>query len=75
MKSTSTSYGTVAVSIHWITAILIIALLVSGFRAASLNASALKVNTLTIHVSMGIAVLLLTLLRIAWWFFVDQKPA
>ncbi|MES0809465.1 cytochrome b/b6 domain-containing protein [Roseibium sp. SCPC15] len=75
MKSTSTTYGTVAVSIHWLSAILIIALLISGFRAATLDAETLKVSVLAIHAPMGIAVLLLTLFRILWWGLVDRKPA
>ncbi|MBG6147788.1 cytochrome b561 [Labrenzia sp. EL_142] len=74
MKSSPTSYGSVAVSIHWITAILIVALLASGFRAASLDATSAKAGILAAHASMGITVLLLTLLRIAWWVFVDKKP-
>lgn len=74
MKSTVTRYGTVAVTIHWISAILILALLGSGFRAGSLADSAAKASVLSVHVPLGIIILLLTLARVAWWVFADRKP-
>lgn len=74
MKSTSTRYGTVAVTIHWISALVILALMGSGFRAGSLVDSAAKASVLSVHVPLGITVLLLTLARVAWWVFVDRKP-
>ncbi|MBT6314229.1 MAG: cytochrome B, partial [Alphaproteobacteria bacterium] len=42
MKSTSTRYGTVAVTIHWASALLILALLVSGMRAGDMAVEASK---------------------------------
>ncbi|EBA14448.1 Nickel-dependent hydrogenase b-type cytochrome subunit [Roseobacter sp. SK209-2-6] len=55
-------------------AILIFALLGSGFRAASLDESAAKEAILMIHAPLGGAIVLLTLLRLFWWWRVDQKP-
>lgn len=75
MKSTSTKYGTVAVTIHWLSAILILALVGSGFRASSLVDSAAKASILSVHVPLGIIILLLTLVRVAWWLFADHKPS
>ena len=74
MKSTRTKYGSVAVSIHWLSAILILAMLGSGFRAGSLTESAAKEAVLMFHVPVGIAVLLLTLFRLVWWWRADRKP-
>ncbi|WP_415400976.1 cytochrome b [Tateyamaria sp. SN3-11] len=74
MKSTATRYGTVAVTIHWLSAIFILALIGSGFRAGSLVDSAAKASILTLHVPLGIIILLLTLIRLAWWVFADKKP-
>lgn len=74
-KSTADHYGMVAVAIHWITAAAIIALIVSGFRAANLTDPAVKVGLLRVHAGMGIAILVLTLARIAWWLFADDKPS
>ena len=75
MKSTSKHYGSVAVTIHWLSAILILAMLGSGFVATSQTESAAKLTILAFHVPAGVLVLLLTLLRIVWWWRVDQKPA
>lgn len=74
MKSTQTKYGPVAVTIHWLSAIFILAMLGSGFRAASLTDSAAKEAVLMFHVPLGVVILLLTLLRLFWWWRVDQKP-
>ena len=74
MKSTQTRYGTVAVSIHWISALLILALLGSGFRAASLTDDAAKEAILSVHVPLGIVILLLTVARLLWWWLADTKP-
>lgn len=74
MKSTQTQYGSVAVTIHWLSAISIIAMLGSGFQAASQTDSAAKEAILMFHVPLGGVILLLTLLRLIWWWRVDQKP-
>ncbi len=75
LKSTETQYGTVAVSIHWISALLIVATLGSGFRAAYTTDLAVKAQLLSAHVPLAITVVLLTLARLAWWFFADRKPS
>ena len=74
VKSTSTNYGTVAVTIHWRSALFILALLGSGFRAANTLDPEVKAQILSLHVPLGLAILLLTLARIAWWWFADRKP-
>ena len=74
MKSTQTKYGSVAVTIHWLSAIFILAMLGSGFRAASMTDNAAKEAVLMFHVPLGVVILLLTLLRLFWWWRVDQKP-
>jgi cytochrome b561 len=66
MKSTSNAYGTVAVTIHWVSALLIFALLGSGFRASSIVDSADKASVLSVHVPLGIAILILTVARVGW---------
>lgn len=73
-KSTSQSYGSVAIAIHWLSAILIVILLASGFRAANISDAAAKADTLMVHVPAGISLLVLTLARMAWWLFADSKP-
>ncbi len=75
LKSRTDRYGAVAVSIHWLSAILILVLLGSGFRAANTADAVAKAELLRVHVPVAIAVLALTVLRIVWWFAFDRKPA
>lgn len=73
-KSTSNRYGTVAVTIHWFSALLILVLIGSGFRASGMEDAAAKAAILQVHLPVGVAILFLTLLRIGWWFWADKKP-
>ncbi|MFE3839481.1 cytochrome b [Pseudogemmobacter sonorensis] len=72
MKSTSDRYGAVAVTLHWLSAFGILALLATGFRAADAPDPA---ALLRLHVPLGIAVLALTVFRVVWWLALDRKPA
>ena len=74
-KSTDKHYGSVAVTIHWLSALLIIVLLGLGFRAGQTLDLEAKSNLLRIHASLGIVILLLTLARVVWWWRYDTKPA
>ena len=74
LKSTRERYGAVVVSLHWLSALLILLLIMSGFRAASATDAAAKAAILRFHVPLAIAVLALTVLRIGWWWSVDRKP-
>ena len=73
-KSSADHYGTVAMAIHWATAIAIVALLVVGFVAADTADEATKIQLLRVHTVAGVSVLALTLFRIGWWLFVDRLP-
>ncbi|MEP9368597.1 cytochrome b/b6 domain-containing protein [Xanthobacter sp. VNH20] len=73
-KSMTDRYGSIAVTIHWLSAILTAVALLSGFRAAHAIDEATKAELLRTHIPAAIIVLLLTLLRMVWWFVVDQKP-
>ena len=74
LKSTSRHYGFVAVSIHWISALIIVLLIGSGLRADDAADAAARIIPLRIHIALGITVLVLTLARIAWWLLADNKP-
>lgn len=74
LKSTQDRYGAVAITIHWLAAALIVALLVTGFRVSGAADPAAKAAFLRFHAAMGVAILALTLGRIAWWWFADRKP-
>ncbi len=73
-KSSNDQYGSVAITIHWLSALLIVALLVSGFRAGGMEDAVAKAEFLRVHIALGITVLVLTVLRILWWLFADKKP-
>lgn len=74
MKSTSDRYGRVAVTIHWLSALLIAGLIASGFRADGAEDLISKAGFLRVHIPLGVTMLLLTLCRIGWWAFADKKP-
>lgn len=74
LKSSETHYGAVAVTLHWLSALLILALIVLGIRADGMVDSAAKAEVLSLHVPLGLAVLVLTLLRLMWWILADDKP-
>lgn len=73
-KSRPDRYGGVAVSLHWLSAAAILALLVTGFRAAGSGDPAAEAALLRLHVPLGITVLVLTVLRLAWRLFLDRRP-
>ncbi len=74
-KSTSTRYGSVAITIHWLTALMIVGLFATGLLAAAQVDPAAKLALLRAHIPLGAGVLLLTLLRIVWWLAIDSHPA
>jgi cytochrome b561 len=74
IKSSPHRYGTVAIAIHWASAGLIAALLVTGFAAANSAAAETKAALLSFHLPLGVIVLALTLFRLLWWLFADRHP-
>ena len=75
LKSSGDRYGAVAIAIHWLSAAAVIGLLTSGLIMAGTADPVLKKSILLVHAPMGTLVLLLTLVRIAWWMFLDHRPA
>ncbi|HEY9013367.1 MAG TPA: cytochrome b/b6 domain-containing protein [Devosia sp.] len=73
LKSTSTHYGAVAMTIHWVSAAAIFGLLISGTIMTGAG-EGVKASILPVHATIGVTVLLLTLLRIGWWRWADKRP-
>lgn len=73
-RSDESRYGTIAVAIHWLTAALIVTQFITGFTAGQMTDSAAKADLLWFHAPMGNAVLILTALRLVWWWRFDTKP-
>ena len=65
-SSPPTRYSRVAIGIHWLSAILIIGLLLQGFLMTKLGDDELKTNIYRLHVTIGYMVLILTIIRLAW---------
>ena len=72
MKSTSTRYGSMAITIHWTSALAVVLAFIAGLALA--NAATVTVPLLVAHIVLGVSVLLLTLLRIVWWLAADDRP-
>ncbi len=75
MKSSNHAYGTIARILHWLSALLIIVLIGSGFRSGFATDPEVKLAALRIHLPVAFAVLLLTAFRVVWWWQFDRKPA
>lgn len=68
-----TRYPSLAIAMHWLTALLIGLLFATGFLAAAQPDGAAKVALLRAHLPFGAGALLLTVLRIGWWLL--ARPA
>lgn len=71
LANTATRYGAVAKSLHWLTALLILALIPSGIIANGLaydtpEALARKAQLFSIHKTMGVLLFAVAVIRILW---------
>ena len=73
LRSSPTRYGAMAASIHWLSALAVILVWISG-RVMD-NAKDAVGSILPVHVSLGLLVGVLTLFRILWWVAFDRQPA
>ncbi len=75
LKSTSSRYGSVAIAIHWSSALAVILAFAAGFTVANLAPPRQQGPILIAHIVLGLIVFALTLLRIVWWIAADKRPA
>lgn len=73
LKSTPNRYGKVAIAIHWSSALAVILAFLAGRTAAGMET--VPVALLVSHITLGLIVFILTLLRIVWWLVADKRPA
>ena len=66
MRSTPESYGRLARGLHWGSAILILALIPIGLVMARIDDGPTQTVLYRAHVGIGMTVLVLTLVRVAW---------
>ena len=74
LKSTPNRYGRVAVAIHWSSAVAIILTWIAGFVVAEVAPPVQQAPILIAHITLGLTVFALTLLRILWWAVADKHP-
>src|SRR6185312_15175216 len=67
-QNTRTRYGTVAMTLHWLIALLIIGNLCSGFLLANVLPDDVSwhFSAVQLHKSVGLTVLVLSVLRLIW---------
>jgi len=73
-KSTSNRYGSVAIAIHWSSAMAVILTFVAGFVVAETVPPGQGAPILLLHITLGLIVFALTVLRILWWLLADKHP-
>lgn len=66
LQNTERTWGTVAIALHWLIAIMILGQLLLGTIAAEARISPLKLDLFAWHKSVGVSILVLVVLRIAW---------
>ncbi|WP_161965982.1 cytochrome b [Steroidobacter cummioxidans] len=75
LLNTRSQYGAVSWTLHWIIVLALVAQwLLSEADEDSVPVPGSQLNALTLHQSIGLAVLLLAIVRLAWRFF-NPKPA
>jgi cytochrome b561 len=74
-RSTSTQYGSVAIVIHWASALAVILTFAAGFVVANVMPTGQGAPALLAHIGLGLIVFALTILRILWWLFADKHPS
>jgi cytochrome b561 len=73
LKSDANRWGVGARTLHWLMAVLIITLGLVGLYMADLPNSPQKIKIYALHKSIGLTVLALLLLRVAWRM-ADRRP-
>lgn len=66
LQNNTIKYGTVAKMLHWVMAILIIAMLVMGLIINDMSPSLDKLKLIGLHKSTGIVLLGLVMIRVIW---------
>ena len=66
LKNRADRWGWVSLGIHWLTLVMILGLATVGFLMQELANSPTKVQVYSLHKSIGLTVLALTVLRLLW---------
>jgi cytochrome b561 len=74
LRSTDTGWGALVRAFHWAIALLIVLQAVLGLTMVQLGVTPEKVRVFALHKSIGLGILALVLLRIAWRLS-ERRPA
>lgn len=74
LMNTQTQYGLVARGLHWLTAIMVLGMLLGGKVAVLLPAGGFRSMIIAGHKSIGVAILVLTIGRLLWRRFNPRPP-
>ena len=74
LKNTTSQYGKLTIALHWLTAILVIALIFVGFFMGTLEKGPDKFQIIQLHKATGFLVLWLALFR-WYWTLTNKKVA
>ena len=66
IRDSRTQWGIVSQSLHWLTAVLIVVMVVLGLIMVDLPLGVRKLELYALHKSVGVVILALTALRLAW---------
>lgn len=74
LRNDAEGWGAGSLALHWLTALLIVALAALGLWMTDLPPSLLKLKVYALHKSLGLTVLGLTVLRLLW-LWPGRRPA
>ncbi len=66
VRNDSTGWGLPSIALHWLSVLLILSIAVIGLYMTEMPNSMLKLKTYALHKSLGLTILGLTALRLAW---------
>lgn len=66
IRDTNLRYGFISMANHWISAALMVALLFLGWFMEDIGGPATEIQLTKLHASIGMSLLLLTLMRLGW---------
>src|SRR5689334_13002438 len=69
LRNTAGQWGWVSVTLHWVTVLAIVGLVIVGMTMDELPNGPDKIRIYALHKSTGLTVLALTLLRLGWRLF------
>ena len=74
-KNTAMRWGAVSQGLHWVSVLLIVSLATIGLLMGEMAASPLKVRIYALHKSLGLTLLAIVLLRLAWRTYAGASPS